>query len=241
MYQSDEGVSASRTAKAGWSASNLMVSGDRSKQVSLQANFDVKGTYVASFELKVLDDISGSGLSPIQAEATLEWAVSGNTVVRKVTVRNGTSIQGVGEGVRITIKDVTVGTGAAVGIRYAMTVVVAYGDRGSFETPPILVPLPVSSGTVLVTLLAGTAKTLDIPQDVGVKTILVTVADPNAVPVAITEQKARVTQLNSGVAVCMYDPRAFTWAPLYPGSNQVELKNLTGVTLSFQVFYGIDG
>jgi len=121
--------------KVSWSASGVMVSGDHSQTVSLQAIFRKPGTYTASFSLNPIDDVVVEG-SDIRAEATVEWSVDGNTITRVISVSNGTSIQGTGEGVRIVVNDVTVIAGTIS--RYAVTIDVAPGPRGAFNTPPIL-------------------------------------------------------------------------------------------------------
>jgi hypothetical protein len=219
------------------SGNKTLVSGDTANTLGIQAHFLRPGTYTAYFTFEPLDSLTAPPtIAPVRIEATIEWMVGGNTVTRRVSIVNGTSIQGVCESVRIVVRDVTVPVGATVtlGIRYNVSVSVAPGARGSYETPPILCE------STSISILAGNVFVGAIPQNVGAKSILVMVAAPSGVPIA--EQACQVAQVNSAfVPLGQYDPRAFAWAPVLPGASNFQLFNNSPVTLLFAVVFGIDG
>jgi len=222
--------------KVSWSASNVMATGDVSKTVSLQAVFKRPCTYTASFSLVPLKDLIVEG-ADLRAEATIEWSVDGNTVTRKVNVSNGVSVQGTGEGVRIVVRDVTVGGGGPLGIEYAVTVNVARGPRAGYNTPPILVPQ-----VEFMTLAAGVGGNIPIPQNCGIKSLLVTVVRAVTDPTPILDQGVKVFQQNaSGSTLCGYDPRAFQWVPIGPGVTDITVQNDTLGVVKFTIFFGVDG
>jgi hypothetical protein len=234
--------------KDGWSVSRILKSGDKNAVVSLQADFKQKpGIYTAQFSIVPIDPfvppppIVGY-YAPIQAEAEIDWAVEGNTIVRKVSVTNGLSISGPGQAVRIIVRDVTIGDGTpskTLGQKYFASVNVTPGLRATDNIPPTLVP-EVSS-----TIIApGTSIQVAVPQNSGVKSVLVAVASVSAVP--LPEQCVQVYQLGPSPVIqplAVYDPRAYSFAPLVPGCNLLNIQNsgTSPDSIYVSVIWGIDG
>jgi len=233
--------------KDGWSVGRILKSGDKSAVASLQADFNQRpGIYTAQFSITPIDPfippppIVGY-YAPIQAEAEIDWAVEGNTIVRKVSVANGMSISGPGQAVRIVIKDVTVGGGASLtlGQRYFTSVNVTPGLRAADSIPPIYVP------EVNVSIVApGTTLVVPVPQNIGVKSLMVTVASLTGVP--LPEQTVQVYQLGPSPTIqplAVYDPRAYQFAPVIPGCNNIMLQTalIAPDSAYFGLVWGIDG
>jgi hypothetical protein len=231
--------------KRGWSASGEMVGGDTSKKVSLQAVFGSPETYTIQFQLSTIDPPRGGAgpyWAPTQAQARISWSVEGNTIERIVSVSDGTSVQGVGQGVRVVVEDVSgpIGTASVLGRRYNVSVSVAPGSRGSDSLPPILLDTNVQSTTAI-----NTTTSIPVPQDAGVKSVMVTVY--SLFGAVIPSGGARVFQQYDDAAgnLTAYDPREANgggFVPLMPGvTNIVVQNNAVADTLVWSVIFGIDG
>lgn len=221
--------------RTGWSASGVMASGDKSKIVSLQATFEVSGAYTASFSLEPTT-FGGPTDAPIRAEATIEWAVAGNTVVRKISVDNGISIQGVGESVRITVNDTSVASGAGIVLNkpYVVNVLVAQGPRAGYNTPPTLRrQIPADSIPAAGTLI------IQVPEKAGIKNMMVLISSPTGI--AIPNQGVVAVMRSPGNDLYTYDPRDFDWVPMAAGAVVVNIKNFTAAAVLASVVFGIDG
>jgi len=235
--------------KDGWSVGRVLASGDKSIIASLQADFIQKpGMYTAQFSLAPIDltppppifPNPPNTFAPIKAEAEITWAVEGNTIVRKISVSNGVTISGPGQAVHIVIKDASVISPSlpphtVLGQKYFVAVTLTPGVRPSDTLPPVLF-----QANAVLGIPAGGAALIDIPQNVGVKSVLVTVAD--VAGNSILEQHAQTGQLGpAGNTMTLYDPRAFGFFPVLPGAVGIELLNKSGVTLVFSVLFGVDG
>jgi hypothetical protein len=219
------------------SGQQVMATGDRSIVVSVQSYFKNPGAYTASFTLQLVDP--GTAFSAaLRCEATVEWTVGGNTVTRRINVINGTSIQGLAESARIVIRDVSFPQGAGLGLgqRYSVSVQIAPGGRGSFETPPLL-----NEALARATIFALNTFTLPIPENIGVKSCLVMIGSATAVP--IPEQSVQVFLRDQAAnELCRFDPRAFAWFPILPGATVLKIDNSNPVITVFaSVSFGIDG
>jgi hypothetical protein len=228
--------------KDGWSAGRQMTSGNKSQIVSLQADFLQKpGIYTAQFTITPLEPVPPPPVigffAPIRAEATVFWAVEGNTVTRKLSVTNGASISGPGQAVRIVIADVTVGgvPSAQLGQPYFCAVTLVPGLRPTDGIPPLL------NNDNATFLPAPSSAPFNVPQNVGVKSLLVTVGTPSGAP--LPEQQIQVYQYSAGGnLLALYDPRAYEFYPLMPGCVSILVQNnsLTEVVVC-SVTWGIDG
>jgi hypothetical protein len=238
-HQSYDGLGPGPTEseeRRSWSVSREMTSGNASITTSLQALFAKAEVFTASFSLVPIDDVIGVTTAPLKAEALIEWAVDGNTNIRKISVTNGASIQGTSKSCRIVVSDVTVPVGGAVvlGKRYTVTITITPGPRGAYETPPIYAPFD------LIKVIGGGKTQILIPQNVGIKTLLVVVASQSGVP--ILPQQAVALELDAAsLVMCVFDPLDLFWVPLTPGAIYLQLKNFSGQDLFFKVFFGIDG
>jgi hypothetical protein len=227
--------------KDGWSVGRAMLSGDKSRTASLQADFRQKpGIYTAQFTIVPTDLTPPPPIlafyAPMRAEATIDWAVEGNTVTRKISVTNGASISGPGQAVRIVVEDTTVVVpGGILGQKYFVGITLVPGLRAADGIPPIL----NESG---VTFLPVTSSVLtNVPQNVGIKSVLVTVGTPSGAP--LPEQTIQVYQYApGGQLLALYDPRAYEFYPLMPGCVAILIQNNSATEpVATSVSWGVDG
>jgi hypothetical protein len=151
--------------KVGWSASGNLVTGNKLKQVSIQADFPRAETYCLEFN-KFSSNLNSN--FPIRAEAFIKWSVEGNSVSRRVSLVNGITIQGVAQAVNVVIKDITFAASPAP-ISYDVSVQVTPGTRGSNKFPPFLSP---QDGFNSLTPGIPTANII-VPQDAGAISLLI--------------------------------------------------------------------
>lgn len=141
-------------AITGTSKRFVLRSFDPSVRGTVQADFTVidgAGTFTVEFEVNCNDVVTdATAVPPILAfpapVARLTWSVEGQSVTRLVSMRNGTSISGVGEHVTVEVWDdarpYTIG-GAIPPTwyqNYRVSVNIAPGVRGPAAAGPIIVP-----------------------------------------------------------------------------------------------------
>jgi hypothetical protein len=239
MFGDDEGAggldaSLNIESKEGWSASGTMICLDANRTVSLQQVFKVAGIYTVQFNIFTIDPQPDPLIPvPILAEALIEWSVSGNPIKRRVSVANGVSISGLGEGVRVTVKDVS-GSATLIGVRYGIAITVAKGVRASFLRPPTLDRETISS------VPAGGTALFAIPLDAGANSVEVLVGSSGAFPI-IADQAIQVIQQAGATLFKVYDPRQENFVPLAAGATDILLTNHTAADIFASVTFGIDG
>ncbi len=226
----------------GWSGSGEMITGDTSKEASLAANFSKPSDFTVQFSLLPLGPDSPPPALPLnywaalQATATIRWSVKGVTLTRKISVTNGASLTGVGQGVSVVVDDTTspISVHTLLGRPYKVGITVAPGTRGSDTNPPILWP----DNAVRNVGHNGTTF-YPVPQGCGVKSVLVTVSSNGNGP--IPEQSIEVSQLDAvGTTLAMYDPRAYEFIPVLPGCVSIRIFNY-GLAFKVSTIFGIDG
>lgn len=235
-----------KAKSGGWSASGNLVAGNTLKTVTMQAVFPDAQNYTVEFNISGAVDTSGN---PVQCVADITWTVEGNLVKRTVSVTNGTSLTGTGQGVRVVIRDVSVdvfGGTPLVGVQYLVGVLVSPGTRSGDKQPPTLALLPAFSTTSaggLYLVNPATVVTVNVPQDAGIKSVMITaVNDSNA-----SDPPRGVIVCSQGTSTStskIYDPRFYDWVPLSPGTTQIQLINglpAAGERFAMSVTYGIDG
>lgn len=224
------------------SAFGTMTTGNSNKQPGLQADFKIAGSYVVQITMTPLGRIDGTHPAP-DAEAEITWKVKGNNVVRRVSIANGVTVQGVCQSVAVRIIDVT-DLGGNDSIDYAVSMLVAPGTRGSTEQPPTLV---TDDNTAV-----PSQGDLDIPvpENVGVISVLVTAIRYGAANNTVITQPLpgyiQVVQEDAqGAALKVYDPRDYGFMPLSPGCANLKFRNyevdLADTALGVSVTFGIDG
>ncbi len=222
--------SAGDNAKSGgWAQSGTLTGQNNDKQVSLQVNFPKSSNYTVEFTVSY----PGTPVKRRKTEALITWTVNGNFVTRRVNVNNGVSVTGVGEAIRVVMKDANSGGGGD----YVAGVSVAPGSRGGNKQPPTLLPAANSFVTIAN---AGTAD-IAIPADSGAISFFV--AAVNTLPQAVTGGMLKAFQVDilGGVVLAVCDAQKADWIPIVPGADTIRLQNLSGADCQFFVMLGIDG
>jgi hypothetical protein len=234
-----------RMPRFGWATSGKLITYNKTQQVTLQAQFPEADVYTVQFGFS---GPSTPPANPIQAIATVIWTVAGNQVIRKYSVANGVSVSGNGEAVRILINDGSIERHAEatpIPIEYGVSVSVVRGVRPANQQPAILVDVPpVTFGAVYVIHPLSSVK-VPVPQDVGVISVYVAVAQAvNNPAVPLPDQAVLVAQDQNGAFLKVYDPRNFEWVPLYPNTDTIQIFNaqaLGTTDILATVTFGVDG
>lgn len=234
-----------RTASGGWSQNGKLTDLDPMGAVTLQANFPEAGAYSVQF---AIDDPDGA---QVLTEAVIQWSVEGNTISRRVSVVNGVTVSGVGQAVRISVKDVDPPQMGVVSQgTYGVSIQVSKGTRAASSQAPILTafnPVNGSQAFLVPTGGLGTAVTVPVPNDAGAIAVGVTVAyqsfaiPPNGTP--IPETVPMVLQRTASDFAKSYDPRdpGSFWVPLATGCKEILLANNGTQDLIMNVVFEIDG
>jgi hypothetical protein len=238
-------------AYRGWSSSGTLVSKDPLKTINLQANFVEPVAYTVQFSVTNIKAQNGSAsIGSYIPTAEIVWSVTGNSVRRLVSVVNGTSVTGVGQGCRVLVRDSTPPTDISVVMAYDVSILIAPGDRAANQTQPILVPLTsghlgrTCPGRVLV--LPQTYVDVPVPENAGVIAVAVTVSGMLDVGgLVITEADAFVSHVNLFNEVKRYNPKDYEWVPIGPETTIIRMYNYFPVVsnnvLLYNVTFGIDG
>lgn len=185
---------------------------------------------------------SVGGTIKYQAEGEITWSVAGNRTRRLVTIADGMCISGPAEHVNVQITDASEAlteAGFTLASDYIANVTVAPGSRPSMQQPPYY-----EDPDGPYSVVAGASQVVQIPVNIGVVSVYVTVA--TTVAAAPIAQNAVLVQHASSIAANIwksYDPRDYEWVPLSPGASELRLLTLAAAPtpLLFTVIYGIDG
>lgn len=237
--------------KTGWSAAGKLMTGNVSKRVQLQADFPETGSYLLQFT-KI--DSPGSNL-PIRTIAEITWSVEGNSVSRLVTISNGSSVQGAGQGVRVVLYDDTVDQdgGATVpnGTEYNVSMQVAPGSRGSDSLPPTYTPSQAVD-VIMGNAAPITTENFDVPQDAGAKSFafMISASGVGTLPYPIAEGGILIVQAQAGMRIAenyYMSVNAGKYIPLIAGCDEIIVyaykagldANITEIRVTLT--FGIDG
>lgn len=189
------------------------------------------GLYTVQFNVDVLG-VPDPLFRYLNPTATVRWSVEGNTIQRRLSVVNGTSITGACDAVEVVVVDETDFLPPPVPLDYQVTISVTPFPRASYGAPPVLrgtsTPVSVAGGAAPVLI--------PVPFDAGADSVLVSaVSTGGGVPVVSQEDTNTVP-----VASWIPDGRFF---PLFPQAGNISLGN-SGPALSnvdYSVLFGVDG
>lgn len=196
--------------KTGWAQAGTLTQQDNAKSVQVQANFDEAANYTVEFGMVIPPGTSAA------AEALITWTVEGNPINRRVSVSNGLSVTGVGQGVKVVVKDVST-TGNA---DYDVSLSVARGIRGDTERPPTLY-------LGFVTINHASNDFFTVPLDSGAQSVYLTYLTTDT-----TQNPIYAVQVDSaGVLLRAWRLNATgaaDWVPLEPGCVKILVFNDSG-------------
>lgn len=233
-----------RVIKEGWGNGGELITGDKGGKVALMANFTESrhgaGVYTVQFAVVP----SGPTVAP-DATATIFWRTAGNTITRKVSVGNGTSVTGVAESVEVWVQDTTLVS--SPGQPYRVSITVAPGVRASRSAPPILRGIPTAVGpstTPYIAILPPAGfTTVQIPQDAGAISADVEISAPSTSPAPLlTDVVVTQNDASNNLYKNYYPLIEVDFVPLYPSATQLLIfNNSATATVAVSVLFGIDG
>lgn len=248
-----------------WSKAGSLTTGNGSKTQTLQYQFPSAGTYTVQFKVESLKAVTptpngGGGFNESAAQlakAEIEWAVAGNTIRRVVTIFDGMSVTGVGEGVRVRMMDDSippVPPNTLVPQDYEVIATVAKGVRANTQQPATFVQSRATSPAQRGIDLVGTSAApivVDVPDDSGITSVYISSPQDGFEPVASAPPFAKwvVTATMNGPVGALKTYRVATnqWVPIVPGtvSITIALGNVVApyapATLEATVTFGVDG
>lgn len=222
--------------KKGWQQAGPLATNDTTKFVTLQANFeDEPGNYTVQFGIVKGPNPAGTTGGAFACKADIYWSVEGQTVKRTVSVGNGVSVSGIGQGVKIRIYDASNAVFGPGNYEYIVSAQVVKGTRPNVGKPPTI-------WTPVTTIAAGGGIAYQIPADAGVisANIEIGVVAPGVYPVSADV----FIQGPTGVYLSQFDPNVVgpAFVPIPPGASQVFIQNNSAAdSYRVQVNFGIDG
>lgn len=120
--------------KDGWAQSGNLSTFNSDIGVKLQANFPEADSYTLQFG--VIPPRVAGVIAPHRPVASITWTVAGNQIERIITVGDGTSITGRGEGALVRVfDDLETGMVGTSGLPYPVTIELTKGVRASLSRP----------------------------------------------------------------------------------------------------------
>lgn len=246
MSEINPGLPTVGVKKQGWSASGTLVGQEKwptndtgNREVSLQVDFPQAGAYTVQFNLTPKLPLTNH---PVVAEASLLWSVEGNLVQRKVTVGNGTSISGVGQAVKVVVKDRTPATGPQESQEYVVGISVAPGTRAN----PLVPATIINPTQKRVTVPAAGSVDIAIPQGAGVSSVYIGITS-GAGGAPIPDHSVRcILEASGGTTESVFTPADAggntSWVPVSGGSTTLRIINTNaGFALDASPVFGVDG
>jgi len=204
----------------------------------MQADFPEAQYYTVQFAVEQPSNVTPDVI------ADLSWSVEGNTVRRRISIGNGTSISGCGAAIRVKVSDATLI--GSTGIPYNVSIQVSKGTRPNPGQPVFLraVPNPGAPNPYFIFIAPGGAAIIPIPNDAGVISADVeaisTLAIPTLSPNQVFVQQEDLTFTHPFKA---YYPLIETgFVPVFPTAANLKVTNLSATdTIAVSCLFGIDG
>lgn len=229
----------------GWTQTGQLAVNTPAKTVSLQAYFPEAGPYTVQFGVNppVYNDPPFYKNQAIgwQATADIEWCVEGGSVMRQITVSDGTEISAPAEAVRVKVTDSTEVSSISA-VLYTVTIDIVRGLRASYGRLPIL-----SAGLPTQLAANGGSETIAMPQGIGVIAVEMAIAPTNGaytVPACLVEFYQVLGGILADALLSVYlqtvGDQGFVTVP--PGTTYVKITNADPANPAYvTVNWGIDG
>jgi hypothetical protein len=247
----------------------LMASGPGQIQSLMAANFAEPDTYTLMFNLTTGNVLPvptanqpwppplvpvpvpviaqpTSSIYGVRCVATVNWKVEGNQVQRVFDIGSGVSITGVGQGVDVSIQDMTYTVNGPANVQYTVSAQVTKGTRPATALPPILIAttqvVPGLGNGPVIGLGPGISADFTVPPNSGINSVEITTFDTT---VPETEPNFLFVQHFNGstIASKVYSAGLQTgFVKLAPNATDVRIINRSGSDSAFiAVTWGIDG
>jgi hypothetical protein len=227
----------------GWGGIATMTTQQAGKQPGLQAD-RLSGASLYTVQFSVSKPVLAGSNGIFAAIAVIDWLVAGTPIRRRISVTDGKSISGVGQGVVVSCYDVTPDLGQVADAPYKVNITVARGSRPAQGQPPTLslFDQQFQAGNAIP---AAGSEIVEIPQNSGAISVEIVVAstdpltDANVLIQHVSDDGANVYKtyrVTDG-------PQEFV--PIADGATQIIITNLSAGEgsnpVNVSVTYGIDG
>ncbi len=226
----------------GWSAAGELITGVPQKALTMQANFKKRPGYY-TIQFNVRRPVAEVG-QVLQTLAEVVWSVEGNSVRRLISIGDGATISGAGQGVRVKVFDnSTLAGGLVTNQPYPVSMQVVKGTRPTQSQQPILeVSSAVAPGTTSLTPIAAGANAIFlVPENAGVTALYVAVN--NTGPAALRSGDVAGIFASNAVGLKEFNYDACQqWIAVPPGAIQIQIFNKTAADpIAVTLTWGIDG
>jgi hypothetical protein len=203
---------------------------------ALQSSYPQSAVKTLQFEV-IPPPLGVPAFGEFNCEAIIQWQNCGNKLTRRISVGNGASISGTGQGVTVQLQDVTAFPPGNQ--PYQVTTSLSPGQRASYNQPPTLLGFKDGVHTVL----AGGALVLNIPQDAGAISLEVSIGVLVVAALPVTGKINVILETAVGVIFKQYDPAVeIGFVPIPPNCSVVVINNFDAAhSYRIQVTFGIDG
>ncbi len=235
--------------KKGWQGSGgLVIGGDN--VVHFQADFDAPGYYTVQFDVQFPADKDIAQL--VLARAEVIWNVEGNFVRRLISIGQGASISGSGQGVAVNIFDWS--QALIPPFDYFVSGQVSKGTRPTGARPPILQNGPLTAvnadpdrrgASPNVAVASNDTITYVIPPNAGVTAVLVNARSAVIIGGAgLLGNDVSIQQI-SGIGGTNLDNYNYDncgeWIPLSAAATAVAVKNTSSAGERITLYWGVEG
>lgn len=229
-----------------------MTMGDDAPKNTLNPNFASPSN--ATVQVGIVQGVAERAANgPPNMRATILWNIDGVSVSRMISVGGGSSISGGGDGVAVSLFDVSKGVSDPTLADYEVTVDVVPGVRAPSSVPPTLIPLiseanysgtppvPNVPGTYLLT--NGQDVSVKVPPGSGAQSVYI---HPGLVVPGLTPPGVGyyvVQRDAAGAVLALYTPSIGQgFVPLSPFCTNVIIVNKSGDSIGgIHLLWGIDG
>lgn len=223
--------------KQGWQQSGILTTTERSKRVSMQADFQEAKYFTVQFGVNPPAEL----VNAYDAIAEITWSVEGATVRREVSVGNGVTISAPGQGVRVVVKDRTPSVFGGGAYDYTVTISVSTGTRPAGNLPTL--QNIWADGSYVRTINAGAAYTASIPENAGVvsaEIMLGTQGGIGSLPlIALISMEIPGVIVQKSYTISSDNLNGFVQIP--PGATGITIINIGVSALQCTLTWGIDG
>lgn len=233
---------------SGWSTSGKLDASQPGKSVSMQAGFEESGAYTVQFQVNMPANADVESYN-FSTEAIISWSVEGNTISRRITVADGSSVTGVGQSCSVRVIDTSVATGNAPLVGgtpiYEVGISIAKGNRSSAMIPTYV---PPDARAAALTAGVGNSVDIDIPDNSGINSVMVLAHLIGATERVIAPSDLAIAQISPGLtgvfSVYDYTDQQGNFIPIVPGVSRIQLRCTTthaATNIIYTVVFGVDG
>ena len=224
----------------GWGGVASMLTQQGGKQPALQAD-RLSGASLYTVQFSVSKPVLAGSNGIFAAIAVINWIVAGTPVTRRISVTDGKSISGVGQGVVVSCFDVTPDLEQEPNAPYKINVTVARGSRPAQGQPPTLSLFDQQFQGAAAIAANGTAL-LEIPQNSGAISVEIVASSADTA----VDTNLLVQHVSDGGANVYKTYRIKDslpgFVPIADGATEILITNLDGTNaVNVSTAYGIDG